>query len=154
MVFPWLHDYLYMPYKVLSTKLRLHCWSRNNWIMWNFRWSFSSPHSWQCPHSYFLITCIPPYTMSRICYGSPEDPSNSSTSPLYMVQSSRYFLALIVVHSLSRVRLFKTPWAVARQASLFSSTFQSLLKFMSIEWVMLSNHPLQPPSPFTFNLSV
>ena len=61
-----------------------------------------------------------------------------------MVQSSRYFLALIVVHSLSRVRLFKTPWAVARQASLFSSTFQSLLKFMSIEWVMLSNHPLNP----------
>ena len=41
--------------------------------------------------------------------------------------------------SLSRVRLFATPWTAARQASL-SINFQSLLKLMSIEWVMPSNH--------------
>ena len=44
-----------------------------------------------------------------------------------------------VVQSLSCVRLFATPWAAARQASL-SFTSWSLLKLMSIELVMPSNH--------------
>ena len=35
-----------------------------------------------------------------------------------------------------------TPWTVTRQASLFFSISQSLLKLMSIEWVMPSNHLL------------
>ena len=33
-----------------------------------------------------------------------------------------------------------TPWTVARQASLSITISQSLLKLVSIEWVMLSNH--------------
>ena len=44
------------------------------------------------------------------------------------------------VHSLSRVRLFATPWTAARQASLSITNSQSLLKLMSIESVMPSNH--------------
>ena len=44
------------------------------------------------------------------------------------------------VQSLSRVWLFVMPWTVACQASLFSPVFWSLLKFMSIESVMLSNY--------------
>ena len=44
------------------------------------------------------------------------------------------------VQSLSRVRLFATPWTAARQASLSSTISQSLLKLMSIELVMPSNH--------------
>ena len=44
------------------------------------------------------------------------------------------------VQSLSRVRLFVTPWTVARQASLSITNSQSLLKLMSIESVMPSNH--------------
>ena len=47
---------------------------------------------------------------------------------------------VIVVQSLSRVRLFVTPWTVALQAPLSSIISQSLLKFMSIESMMLSNH--------------
>ena len=46
----------------------------------------------------------------------------------------------IVVHSLSRVRLFVSPWTAARQASLSFTISQSLLKLMSIESVMPSNH--------------
>ena len=42
------------------------------------------------------------------------------------------------VQSLSRVSLFATPWTSARQASL--SITWSLLKLMSIESVMPSNH--------------
>ena len=44
------------------------------------------------------------------------------------------------VQSLSRVQLFATPWTVACQASLSIINSQSLLKLMSIEWVMPSNH--------------
>ena len=46
----------------------------------------------------------------------------------------------IVDQSLSPVRLFEIPWAVACQAPLFSIISQSLLKFMSIKSGMLSNH--------------
>ena len=44
------------------------------------------------------------------------------------------------VQSLSRVRLFVTPWIAAHQASLSITNSQSLLKYMSIELVMPSNH--------------
>ena len=44
------------------------------------------------------------------------------------------------VQSLSRVQLFAAPWTAAHQASLSITNSQSLLKLMSIESVMPSNH--------------
>ena len=44
------------------------------------------------------------------------------------------------VQLLSRVRLFATPWTAAHQASPSITNSQSLLKPMSIESVMPSNH--------------
>ena len=44
------------------------------------------------------------------------------------------------IQSLSHVWLFATPWTTAHQASLFITNSQSLLKLMSIESVMPSNH--------------
>ena len=44
------------------------------------------------------------------------------------------------VQSLSRVRLFATPWIAARQASLSITNSWSLLKHMSIKLVMPSSH--------------
>ena len=44
------------------------------------------------------------------------------------------------VQSLSRVRLFVTPWTTAQQASLSITNSWGLLKLMSIESVMPSNH--------------
>ena len=44
------------------------------------------------------------------------------------------------VQSLSHVRLFATPWTEAHQASLSITNSWSLLKLMSIESVMPSNH--------------
>ena len=44
------------------------------------------------------------------------------------------------VQSLSRVWLFATPWTAARQASLSIINSWSLLKLVSIESVMPSNH--------------
>ena len=50
--------------------------------------------------------------------------------------------SLSSVQSLSHVWLFVTPWTAVRQASLSITNFQSLLKLMSIELVMASNHLL------------
>ena len=67
-------------------------------------------------------------------------------SPSYHLFSS--------VQSLIRVQLFSTPWTAAHQASLSITNSQSLLKLMSIESVMPSNHLilclslLLPPSIF------
>ena len=44
------------------------------------------------------------------------------------------------VQSLSRVRLFATPWIAAGQASLSITNYQSLPKLMFIESVMPSSH--------------
>ena len=44
------------------------------------------------------------------------------------------------VHSLSHVQLFVTPWTTAHQASLSITNSGSLLKLMSVELVMPSNH--------------
>ena len=51
----------------------------------------------------------------------------------------------VVVQPLSRVRLFVTPWSATRQTSLSFTISQSLLKLMSIESVMPSNHLLSRP---------
>ena len=63
--------------------------------------------------------------------------------------------------SLSRVRLFVTPWIAARQASLSITNSRSSLRLTSIEPVMPSNHlilcrllllpPLIPPSIRVFS---
>ena len=66
------------------------------------------------------------------------------------VSVQRFLLSSL--QSLSRVRLFATPWTAAHQASLSITNSQSLFKLMPIESVMPSNHfilchplPLLPP---------
>ena len=51
----------------------------------------------------------------------------------------KYYLT-VSVQSLCCVRLFATPWTAACQASLSITNSQSLLKLLSIELAMLSNH--------------
>ena len=72
------------------------------------------------------------------------------------IQWTSYACAYVLccAHSLSDVRLFATPWTAACQASMSITNSQSLLKLMSIESVMPSNHLilchplLLPPSIF------
>ena len=52
----------------------------------------------------------------------------------------RYASLFVVVQLLSRVQLFATPWTAACQAPLSSIGSQSLLRLVSIDLVMLSNH--------------
>ena len=58
------------------------------------------------------------------------------------------------VQLLTHVRLFATPWNAACQVSLSITNSRSLLRLMSIESVMPSNHLVlcYPPSPFAFSL--
>ena len=63
------------------------------------------------------------------------------------------FFLVIVVHSLSCVQFFVTPWTAACQVSLPFTNFQNLLKLMSTELMMSSNHltlcrPVLLPSIF------
>ena len=62
---------------------------------------------------------------------------------------------VLFVQLLSQVQLFANPWTTARQSPMSFTVSQSLLTFMSIEFVVLSNHlilchtHLLSPSIFT-----
>ena len=60
-------------------------------------------------------------------------PSLTKGTPPFLHQFSS-------VQSLTRVRLFVTPWTAVRQDSMSITNSQSLHKFMSIELVMPSSH--------------
>ena len=69
------------------------------------------------------------------------------------VLSSVFWLDPVQFSHLSHVQLFATPWTAAHQAPLSITNSQSLLKLMSIELVIPSNHlilccPLLLPSIF------
>ena len=77
---------------------------------------------------------------------------DSHSEPIFLTQvvkpeSHSVMAAALFVHqsvqsvqSLSRVRLFATPWIAARQASLSITISRSSLKLTSIESVMPSSH--------------
>ena len=99
-----------------------------------------------CPHrACFTFTCQEPRSSQlRVWLWSHRD--EAAPSPWLVVTFSS-------VQSLSRVRLFATPWIAAPQASLSITNSCSLLKLMSIESVMPSSHLilcrplLLPPIP-------
>ena len=68
-----------------------------------------------------------------LCESNPDPP------PQIYLNNMPSFL-LLFSPSLSPVWLFVTPWTAALQAFLFFTISQNLLKFMSIESVMLYNH--------------
>ena len=58
----------------------------------------------------------------------------------YFAQLFIYFFGFVVIQLLSCVQLFATPWTAECQASLSFTMFWSLLKLMSIESMLQSNH--------------
>ena len=73
-----------------------------------------------------------------------EYPVGVGSGVIYQKEDSfvcgRERLSFSSVQSLSRVRLFVTPWIAARQASLSITNSRSSLKLMSIKSVMPSSH--------------
>ena len=96
----------------------------------------------------------PSHPLSSLLFLPPVPPSIrvfSSESTLHMRWPKYWSFSfsispsnrLVLFHSvqlLSHVRLFATLWTTARQASLSITDSRSLLKLMSIELVMPSNH--------------
>ena len=73
----------------------------------------------------------------------PQDPLYVAKHALPACSVHQFLKFLFMtssVQSLSRVRLFATPWTAARQTSLSITNSQTLLKLMAIEWVMPSNY--------------
>ena len=77
------------------------------------------------------MTHLVPSYLKNAYYGRGVGETPSGLS--YLIQFSS-------VQLLSRVWLFATPWITECQASLSITTSRSLLKLMSIESVMSSNH--------------
>ena len=69
-----------------------------------------------------------------------ESDTTEHTCPMLIYLNMGPSESLSSVQLLSRVQLFATPWTAPHQASLSITNSQSLLKLMSIESVMPSNH--------------
>ena len=78
----------------------------------------------------------PPGRGCVVIIPSKETKAAAGCGPIFLSEATQR----IVLQSLSHVRLFATPWTAARQASLSFTISWSLLKLMSIESVMPSNH--------------
>ena len=113
----------------------------------------------------WIYMCSPSWTHLP-CGLSVRKTGHSVTWFYYLVNSQAYKSwenqgwkimekRVVVVQCISCVSLFVTPWTVTRQAPLSSTISQNLLKFMSIELVMLSNHLILwwNPCPSALNLS-
>ena len=102
-----------------------------------------------------VLICVPDQAC-RSLRDSVSASFHSNLHPLLWAGMLRFSLAQlsVVVQLLSCVRPFATSWTAAHQASLSFTISQSLLKLVSIESVMSSNHLIlcRPPSP-AFNLS-
>ena len=94
----------------------------------------SSTSSWQIFHP--VVNAAPFFRVQLKAFPHPQTqvPWHLPSAPDTLLSTD------IVFQLLGRVRLFATPWTAARQASLSITIFQSLLKLMSIESVMPSNH--------------
>ena len=127
----------------------------------NFQSSHPMPFHWQSPIC-FLYMCVCFHFLKRFAdfkyersYGNWYLSSSGlislsvlSSRSVHVVFNGKILLfcvqiklhCIIVVQLLSHLRLFATLWTAASQASLSFTISQSLLKFMSIESVMPSNH--------------
>ena len=83
----------------------------------------------------------PPFRLHEGCYTMSQPAMGWFIHSLQGLWCSWVSLPhAVAVQLLSHVQLFGTPWTAACQAPLSFSISWSLLKFMSIESVMLSNH--------------
>ena len=83
-----------------------------------------------CKHSVWKAQELAPFTLFQLVL------SGMTLGAVVSVSSVQFSS----VQSLSRVRLFATPWTAAHQASLSITNSRSLLRFMFIELVMPFNH--------------
>ena len=124
-------------------------------------WDISILQIWLVEYSHRVLSHTGAYWQIHPVKQTPKDmmPSRSqsellSPHPVYLVDQPAVLLtpwlfkgawvvakeSTVDVQSLSRVRLFVTVWTAAHQASLSLTVSWNLLRLMSIELVMSSNH--------------
>ena len=140
--------------RVFSNESVLHIrWAKN----WSFSFSISPSNEYSGLISFrmdWLDLLAVQGTLKSLLQHHSSKASILLCSAFFIVQLSHLYMLLLLSH-FSCVQLFATPWTAPRQASLSITNSQSLLKLMSIESVMPSNHlilcrPLFLPH---FNLS-
>ena len=95
-------------------------------------------HNWQLVESFDMETWIWRASGKVACWFLTV--WKEGCSPHIVQGSGMCMCVCIVVQLLVSVRLFATPWTIVHQASLSFTISWSLLKLMSIELVMTSNH--------------
>ena len=95
-----------------------------------------------------------PRNMANVCWKRRLNSTASVSISSYVMLCDGSFAIKVLVQWLSRVRLFVIPWTAACQASLSFTISRNLLKFMSVEPVMASDHLVLCPAllllPSTF----
>ena len=126
------------------TRLFFH-WGRQNWIQQGIRTcAVNDRHEWNCS--------LPSVSYRWQSFSSTISHIIFLLSPLHNARNQKVCLLSEMCFSVAKSCL--TPWTAACQTPLSSIISQSLLKFLSTESVMLSNHlilycPLfLPPSIF------
>ena len=124
----------------------------NKWQSWNSNpcmVPMSDEKLWECMKEVNL-----PCQSSYLDIWAHSGRSKQTFQPNYIFSLGSIISQFSSVQSLSRVRLFATPWVTACQASLSIINSQSSLRLTSIESMMPSSHlilccslPLLPPIP-------
>ena len=96
-----------------------------------------SPHSTLLDHKHRWWVPAPTWEQPLLWSSVQE---NLSWIKIIFLLKFLLLVSAAVVQSLSRVQLFATPWTATFQASLSFTISGSLLKLMSIELVIPSNH--------------
>ena len=93
-------------------------------------------------HPFSLILGTESFSYRSVCIGVLELAHKSQSLKLQEGSLSTVINCRVTVHcwSVAQACLTATPWTAARQASLSFTISRSLLKLMSIESVMPSNH--------------
>ena len=86
---------------------------------------------------------------NRTCFRQTFSKLPLCVNEITELVNNKFTLFFVTVQSVSHVQLFATPWTSARQASLSFTVSWSLLKLMSIESVMPSNHLILCHPPFS-----
>ena len=128
------------------------CWSSNTWAIWCKELThWKRPWCWERLRSGGeggdrawdgWMASLTQWTWIHEQAPGDSERQGSLECPVHGVTKSQTWLSsqAFVVQLLSHIQLFETPWSAAHHASVSFTISQSLLKLMSIELVMPSNH--------------
>ena len=103
--------------------------------LYSFMWI-----TWDC-----YASCINnwfSFALKKICILNKECFKLPYSCQKFLFPETKCTGFAVVIHLFSHVQLFVTPWTAAQQASMSFSISQSLLKLMSTESMMPSNHSI------------